>query len=164
MGIFFIDLDIQIMLGLLLVSNITYFWCVMFTLGFSRADPKKIDGSFARIKTVFLFSAFLQIVAFVFSFADGKDGGFGGTCTEDVALPYLFDAMYGLQFFAMLCFILENCFGFGKKKNTTDDEKAGEDTKKDNKKNKGAPPPNAKKEKKAPEPEKKPYRIMVNNE
>ena len=71
-GIFFVDLTIQMMLALLLTSNITYLWSVAFTLGFSRADPKKIDGSFARIRTVFLFSAFFQIVAFVLSFANGE--------------------------------------------------------------------------------------------
>ena len=125
-GIFFVELEIQMMLALLLASNITYLWCVLFTLGFSRGNPKKIDGSFARIRTVFLFSTFLQIVTFVFSFAGGE---FGGTCSEDLSLPYLFDAMYGLQFMAMIMFIFENCFGFGNKKNHQPDAKPGEEAK-----------------------------------
>lgn len=49
------------MLALVFVSNLVYIWSIMFVLGMSKADPrlnKKIDGSFARIKTVMLFSGF----------------------------------------------------------------------------------------------------------
>ena len=49
--------------------------------------------AFILIKTVFIFSGFLQIVAFVLSF---EEGSFGGSCDDEHALPYLFDALYGL--------------------------------------------------------------------
>ena len=59
------------------------------------------------------------MVVLVLSFADGM---VGGTCetnkdgTTDKSVPYLFDMMYGLMFFAQFVFILEKLFGFGAKK------------------------------------------------
>jgi len=50
-------------------------------------------SSFARLRTVILFSGFFQIVCMVSSFAEGV---VGGTCTESQTIPFLFDAMYGL--------------------------------------------------------------------
>ena len=95
-GIFFVNLEIRLMLTCVFFSNMTYLWSIIFVLGKSRADPrlnKKFDASFARLKTVFIFSGFLQIVAFVLSF---EEGSFGGSCDDEHALPYLFDALYGL--------------------------------------------------------------------
>lgn len=113
-GIFFTDLDILYLLAILLASNISYLWCITFTLGYSTADPKKIDGSFARLRTVVLFSTFLQIVAFILSFADV---GSAGLCSSDLPITYIFHALYGLQILALLMFVFEKCFGFGRADN-----------------------------------------------
>lgn len=112
-GIFFVKLNIQLLLLLVLISNLCYFWSVMFTLGNSKVQDKKNDSSFARIRTSVLFCTFFQIVAFVASFAEGF---VGGTCTQEVSLPILFDILYGLQFIPCFVFLCEKAFGFGKKK------------------------------------------------
>ena len=104
------------MLTCVFFSNMTYLWSIIFVLGKSMADPrlnKKFDASFARLKTVFIFSGFLQIVAFVLSF---EEGSFGGSCDDEDALPYLFDALYGLIAMAQLIFLLEKLCGFGNQK------------------------------------------------
>ena len=98
------------MLGMVLLSNIAYLFCNLWLLGFSKAKPAIIDGSFARIRVVSLFSAFAQIVVFVLSFADGE---VGGTCSETKLLPYLFDGLYGLQIFACFIFFMEKFCGYG---------------------------------------------------
>ena len=123
--IFWIDLEIRILMTLLFVSNLGFLWCMMFTLGFSRTEPKVIDGSFARLRTIVLFSIFFQLVVFVFSFSDGD---IGGTCSEDVTLPYGFIALYGLQILSLLWYILEYCFGFGTVRGTRQDAKSAEKT------------------------------------
>ena len=54
----FKEITLRNMLAMVFFSNITYIWSIMFVLGMSKAEAKRIDGSFARIRTTFLFSAF----------------------------------------------------------------------------------------------------------
>ena len=71
-------------------------------------------SSFARLKTVILFSGFFQLICFASSFVKGP---LGGTCSVEengVLIPYLFDIMYGLQVFVMMVFIIERFCGFGR--------------------------------------------------
>ena len=98
------------MLGMVLLSNIAYLFCNLWVLGFSKAKPAIIDGSFARIRVVSLFSAFAQMVVFVLSFAKGE---VGGTCSDTKSLPYLFDGLYGLQILACFIFFMEKFCGYG---------------------------------------------------
>ena len=91
-AIFFIPLYIRAMLGLLFLSHVTHLYAIQFTLGFSQSDPSRIDASFSRLRAYFLFSAFFQVVVYIFSFSEGE---LGSTCTEEHPLPYGLIAMYG---------------------------------------------------------------------
>ena len=70
-GIFFVNLEIRLMLTCVFFSNMTYLWSIIFVLGKSMADPrlnKKFDASFARLKTGFIFSGFFSIFLLVINF------------------------------------------------------------------------------------------------
>ena len=144
-GIFFYEFNTRIMLLLLLVSNLSYLWSVLFTLGMNKRSTKHVLSSFARVRTICIFSGFLQLLCVVSSTSDGIAGG---ACTKDQSIPYLFDVMYGLQTIAMFVYICEKLFGFGSRAKDEDkeDEAAPEEDKK-KKKKKG----NKKKDKKEKE-------------
>lgn len=85
------------LLGVLLLSNLSYQWSILFVLSFAKRGEKHMISSFARLKTVILFSSFLQLICFASSFVD--EGPLGGACSIEetgVLIPYLFDIMYGL--------------------------------------------------------------------
>ena len=71
-----VDLKVQTLLGVALFSNLCYFWNIMWILGHSKTEDKQNDSSFARIRTLVLFTSFFQFVTFAASFQ--KSEKFGG--------------------------------------------------------------------------------------
>jgi len=63
----FKEITLRYMIAMVFLSNISYIWSIMFVLGMSKASPHMVDGSFARIRTTFLFSGFFQMVVLVLS-------------------------------------------------------------------------------------------------
>ena len=73
--VFRIDMVVELLLSFLYISNMAFIWSILYTLGLTSKNPDKLIDSFGRIRTVLLFSWFIQSIVFVFGFSEGKMGG-----------------------------------------------------------------------------------------
>ena len=54
--VFRIDMDIELLLSFLYISNMAFLWAILYTLGQTSKELDQLIDSFGRIRTVLLFS------------------------------------------------------------------------------------------------------------